>query len=103
MGSVLTGSKVVRGAMNVHYVFKGGRREQPTNGEEEAVPQALSTAALRGRLELEGAMRIGGIRLVAFLLLYVTMLNAYTAVTPNDSLFEVNAFLKGPVKSLSST
>ena len=34
MGSVLTGSKVVRGAMNVHSAFKGGRRERPTNGEE---------------------------------------------------------------------
>jgi len=79
--------------------------KQPTNGEEEAVPQALSTAALRGRLELEGAMRIGGIRLLAFLLLYVTMLNAYTAVTPNDSLFEVNAFLEKVLdrESLSET
>ena len=32
------------------------------------------------------------------------MLNAYTsAVTPNYAFFEVNAFLKGPGESLSST
>jgi hypothetical protein len=59
-----------------------------------ALAEGLGTSNLRGRLELESAMRIGGARLLSFLLLYLALLNAYMAVSPNEDLFSVNFFLE---------
>ena len=56
--------------------------------------KALSTARLRGRLELEAAMRIGGVRLLAFLLLFLALMDTNVMVTPNKALFSINSFIE---------
>ena len=49
---------------------------------------------LLGRLQLEKGMRAGGLRLLGFLLVFLSLINAYMVVAPNKELFNLQSFFE---------
>ena len=72
----------------------GPRSVTAQTAHNTSVPRRYSAARLRGRLELEASMRIGGVRLLALVLLFLALLNTKLIVTSNKALFEVNSFVE---------
>ena len=66
----------------------GAGREWPN--EEQQWPHQ----SLRGRLQLEKGMRAGGMRLLGFLLVFLSLINAYMVVAPNKELFNLKSFFE---------
>ena len=68
-------------------------RELPPLSKPEGT-SGLDTAILLGRLQLEKGLRSGVVRLIGFLAVFLTILNAYTMERQNADLFSLQSFFE---------